>query len=116
MAILLQNYHVMSTFRCSIRGGKCYGKGKKMSIHFRCPECGLMTVDGLTEMTYELGGVKVTIKDIPAQVCPNGHSYLDGYTAESVNRLVNRIVEDVNAYSKKLAKQGTGLREVVIAA
>ena len=87
-----------------------------MSTHFNCPECGQMTVDGLTEMTYELDGTKVTIKDVPAQICPNGHSYVDGYTAESVNRLVNHVVDDVNAYSKSLARRPTGLREVVIAA
>jgi len=87
-----------------------------MSTQFRCPECGQMTVDGLTEMTYEVNGTKVTIKDVPAQVCPNRHTYVDGYTAESINRLVNHVAEDVNAYSKKLARRTTGVREVVIAA
>jgi YgiT-type zinc finger domain-containing protein len=87
-----------------------------MNKHFKCPECGLLTEDGLTSVTYELEGTQVTIKDVPAQVCPNGHSYLDGYTAESVNRLVNHVVEDVNAYSKKLARPSAAVREVVIAA
>ncbi len=75
-----------------------------------------MTAANLTEMTYEVEGIKVTIKEVPAQVCPNGHSYLDGYTGESVNRLVNRIVEDVNAYSRKLTRPTSALRQVVIAA
>ena len=87
-----------------------------MSIHFACPECGLMTTDGFTEMTYELEGVKIMVRDIPAQICPNGHSYLDGYMAENVNRLVNHVVADVNAYAKKLVRQPNRLREVVIAA
>ena len=87
-----------------------------MSAYFTCPECGQPTLDGLTEMTYELEGTKVTIKDVPAQRCPNGHSYVDGYTAESVNRLVNHVIEDVSAYSKRLARRLTPRREVVIAA
>ena len=87
-----------------------------MSTHFRCPECGEMTIDGLTQVAYELEGTKVTVKDVPAQVCQNGHSYLDSFTADSVNRLVDRVVEDVNAYSKKLMRRPMGLREVVIAA
>jgi YgiT-type zinc finger domain-containing protein len=85
--------------------------------NFKCPECNQITADGLTEMIYELEGVKVTIKDIPAQVCPNKHSYIDGQTAESVNRLVNHVVEDVNAYAKNLAQRpGRTIRQVVIAA
>ncbi len=75
-----------------------------------------MTAANLTEMTYEVDGIKVTIKEVPAQVCPNGHSYVDGYTGESVNRLVNRIVEDVNAYARKLARPTLAARQVVIAA
>lgn len=87
-----------------------------MKAHFKCLECGLMTVDTLTEMTYELGGTKVAIKEVPAQVCPNGHSDVDGYTAESVNRRVNHVVEDVNAYAKKLVRRPVTPRSVVIAA
>jgi YgiT-type zinc finger domain-containing protein len=75
-----------------------------------------MTAADLTEMIYEVDGIKVTIKEVPAQVCPNGHSYVDGYTGESVNRLVNRIVEDVNAYARKLARPTLAARQVVIAA
>jgi YgiT-type zinc finger domain-containing protein len=87
-----------------------------MSVHFICPECGQETVDGVTDVTYEVEGTTVTIKGVPAQICPNGHSYIEGYVAENVNRLVNRIVEDVNAYSKKLAKYPIKPREVVIVA
>ena len=86
-----------------------------MITQLKCPQCGQMTVDGLTEMIYEVKGTKVTIKDVPAQICANGHSYVDGYTAESVNRLVNHVVEDIDAYSKKLARQQRRPREVVIA-
>jgi len=87
-----------------------------MSTPFRCPECGLTTGEGLTSISYVVNDTKITIKDVPAQVCPNGHSYLDNYTAESVNRLVNHGAEDVNAYSKKLTGRTTGVREVIIAA
>lgn len=87
-----------------------------MNKHFICPECGQQTMDGVTEVTYEVEGTAVTIKNVPAQICPNGHSYIEGFTAENVNRLVNRVVEDVNAYSKTVAKQPAKAREVVIAA
>ena len=87
-----------------------------MNTSFQCPECDQITAADLTEMTYEVDGLKVTIKEVPAQVCPNGHSYVDGYTGESVNGLVNRIVEDVNAYAKKLARPTHTMRQVVIAA
>jgi YgiT-type zinc finger domain-containing protein len=87
-----------------------------MNTSFKCPECDQMTAANLAEMTYEVDGIQVTIKEVPAQVCPNGHSYVDGYTGESVNRLVNHIVEDVNAYARKLARPTLALRQVVIAA
>jgi YgiT-type zinc finger domain-containing protein len=87
-----------------------------MNNSFICPECGQRTADSFTEMTYEVEGSKITLKDIPAQVCPNGHSYIDGFTAENANRLVNHVVEDVNAYAKKLGKQPVRPFEVVIAA
>jgi YgiT-type zinc finger domain-containing protein len=87
-----------------------------MTTQFRCPECGETTADGSTEMSYRVDDTKVTVKDVPAQICPNGHSYIDGYTAESVNRLVNHVVEDIDAYTKKLARPVTRVREVVIAA
>jgi YgiT-type zinc finger domain-containing protein len=87
-----------------------------MQHPFICPECGQLTADGLTEMSYEVEGSKITLRDIPAQVCPNGHSYIDGYTAETANRLVNHVAEDVNAYSKKLGKRPVKPFEVVIAA
>ena len=63
-----------------------------MNTSFKCPKCDQMTATNLAEMTYEVDGIQVTIKEVPAQVCPNGHSYVDGYTGESVNRLVNHIV------------------------
>lgn len=67
-------------------------------------------------MIYEVEGSKITLKDTPAQVRPNGHSYIDGFTAESANRLINRVVEDVNSYAKKLGKRPVRPFEVVIAA
>lgn len=87
-----------------------------MNNSFICPECGQRTVDSFTEMIYEVEGSKITLKEVPAQVCPNGHSYIDGFTAESANRLINHVVEDVNSYAKKLGKQPVRPFEVVIAA
>ena len=86
-----------------------------MNTPFPCPECGQMTVTSFTDMSYEVQGMRVTIKAVPAQLCPNGHSFVDGFTAENVNRLVNHIVEDVSAYSKKLVRPFQPLREIVVA-
>ncbi len=87
-----------------------------MKKQFRCPECGEMAHGGEIEMTYELKGARVTIQNVPAHVCKNGHEFVDGYTAENVNRLVDRVLEDVGSFAKKLPRNKTAMRLIVIAA
>ena len=83
---------------------------------FNCPECGQLAAEGVTELTYELGETKVTIQQVPAMVCPNGHAYVDGYVAENTNRLVDRMVEDLTSFSNKLPPAVPVPRHVMIAA
>ena len=87
-----------------------------MKKQFKCPECGEIARDRQTEMIYELKGTRITIQNVPAKVCKNGHEFVDGYTAENVNRLVDRVLEDVESFSKKMPRSKTTMRQVVIAA
>ncbi len=71
-----------------------------MKNKFKCPECGEVARDGLAKMKYKLKGTTIIVQNVPAKICKNGHDYVDGYTAENVNRLVDRVLEDVTSFSK----------------
>jgi len=86
-----------------------------MKKQFKCPECGAIARDRRTEMKYELKGTLITIQNVPAKICENGHEFVDGYTAENVNRLVDRVFEDVSSFSKKLPKTKSP-KQILIAA
>jgi YgiT-type zinc finger domain-containing protein len=82
----------------------------------RCPECRGIVKPGQTELNYELEKMSVTIKNVPASVCSQcGHSFIDGHIAEDVNRLVNRVTEDLNSFTKTHPQIGERHREVAIA-
>ena len=86
-------------------------------VYFKCPECGSDVVDGESDLRYELDGVIVTLSRVPVRVCKaNRHAFVDGPVAENVNRLVDRIVEDVQSFSNKLPAGAHPVREVAIAA
>lgn len=87
-----------------------------MKKQFKCPECGELVRLGHVEMKYKLKGTAITVQNVPARVCKNGHEFVDGFTAENVNRLVDRVVEDVRSFSKKMPKSKATTRQVVIAA
>ena len=84
--------------------------------NFKCSECGQITLDGFVEVKYDLEGARITIRNVPAKVCANGHEFVDGFTAENVNRLVDRVLEDVNSFAKKLPRGMKAAREIMIAA
>ncbi len=82
----------------------------------KCPECQGIIQCGETELTYELAKIRVSIKNVPASVCSQcGRSFVDGHTAEDVNRLVNRVVEDIDSFSKTHPQTIDRHREVAIA-
>jgi YgiT-type zinc finger domain-containing protein len=82
----------------------------------RCPECKGIIKPGQTELTYELEKISVTVKNVPASVCTEcARSFIDGHIAEDVNRLVNRVTEDVNSFTKTHPLIGERRREVAIA-
>ena len=86
-----------------------------MKKQFKCPECGESVRGGQIEMKYETKGMEIIVQNVPARVCKNGHEFVDGFTAENVNRLVDRVTEDVNSFSKKMPKTKSS-RQIFIAA
>ena len=90
-----------------------------MSVNasFKCPECGQQVEDGVIEMIFELHDTHVTVSNVPAKVCPScGQEFIDGYVAENVNRLVDRVIEDVDSYAKKVVRLPTMPRRIAITA
>ena len=81
-----------------------------------CPECKGVVKPGYTEMVYELDNIKITIKKVTANICSNcGQSFISGHTAKDINRLVNRITEDVTSFIKTQPHISKGQKEVSIA-
>lgn len=82
----------------------------------KCPECRGIIKPGHTELNYDLEAISVSIKNVPASVCTGcSRSFVDGHIAEDVNRLVNRVVEDIDSFSKTHPQVGERHREVAIA-
>jgi len=82
----------------------------------KCPECRGIINKGETELNYESEKISVTVKNVPASVCSKcGRSFIDGHIAEDVNRLVNRVIEDVDSFSKTHPQMSERHREVAIA-
>ncbi|MBI1821800.1 MAG: YgiT-type zinc finger protein [Nitrospirae bacterium] len=89
---------------------------KVMSKERICPECKGIIKPGKTELVYELSGIKITIKNVSADVCSKcGQSFISGRVAEDVNRLVNRVIEDINSFIKTQPHPGERRKEVAIA-
>ncbi len=81
-----------------------------------CPECKGTIKAGHTEMVYELSDVKITVKNVTANICSKcGQSFIAGRVAEEVNRLVNRVREDINSFIKTQPKASRGHKKVAIA-
>jgi len=81
-----------------------------------CPECRGIVKLGKTELVYELSDIKITVKNVTANVCSKcGQSFVSGRVAEDVNRLVNRITEDLNSFIKTQPQSYKGHKEIAIA-
>jgi YgiT-type zinc finger domain-containing protein len=74
-----------------------------MIKNFKCPECGTEAVDGLGDLTFDLPEGQITIRNIPAKVCANGHQYFETPVISNVQRLRRRIEEDAQSYSRELS-------------
>ena len=92
------------------------GREKVIPKERKCPECKGVVRPGRTELAYELAGVKITVKNVRASVCSKcGQSFISGRVAEEVNRLVNRITEDINSFVRTQPQVSEGSKEVAIA-
>jgi YgiT-type zinc finger domain-containing protein len=81
-----------------------------------CPECKGIIKSGHTEIVYELRGIKITVKNVAANICSKcGQSFISGRVAEEVNRLANRVGEDIDSFVKTQPEVGRGYRKVAIA-
>ena len=81
-----------------------------------CPECKGIVKPGHTEMVYKLKDLKITVKNVTANICSKcGQSFITGHVAEEVNRLVNRVREDINSFIKTHPEISKGHKEVAIA-
>jgi YgiT-type zinc finger domain-containing protein len=66
-----------------------------------CPECGGEIEAGYTNLEYDLKGIQVSVDNAPADVCSNcGESFLRSRVAMDLNRMVNRVIEDVRSFVK----------------
>jgi YgiT-type zinc finger domain-containing protein len=82
-----------------------------------CPECGGAVRPGHSEMVYDLQ-YRVRIDNVPAHICSQcGEVFIDGSVAFEVNRLVNRVIEDVESFAKTVApRNGVKMRKEIAVA
>ena len=67
-------------------------------------------------MVYKLDDLKITIKNVKANICSQcGQAFISGRVAEELNRLVNRVSEDVTSFIKTQPDITQGHKEVAIA-
>jgi len=82
----------------------------------KCPECSGAVLPGETNMVFEQADTVFTIKNVSADVCTAcGQSFITGHVASEVNRLVNRMSEDVQSFVKTVPGIAGRRHEVAIA-
>ncbi|TVR75570.1 MAG: type II toxin-antitoxin system MqsA family antitoxin [Sphaerobacteraceae bacterium] len=58
-----------------------------------CAECGSATERVTTTVDYELEGLSITVKNVPASVCPScGEKYIPGAVGIAIHRQVRKFV------------------------
>ena len=66
----------------------------------KCPECGGEVRPGQTKLIYDLQ-YRVQVTNVSANVCTQcGEVFIPGRVAIEVDRLVNRVIEDVESFAK----------------
>lgn len=72
---------------------------------------------GFTELVYDLQ-YRVRINNVPANVCTQcGEAFIAGRVAIEVDRLVNRVIEDVESFAKSQPQRAavSSCKEIAIA-
>lgn len=68
-----------------------------------CPECGGAIQAGHTQLVFDLQ-YRVQINNVSANVCSQcGEAFVNERVAADVDRLVNRVIEDVESFAKTQA-------------
>jgi len=82
----------------------------------RCPECKSEIKPGNTELIYDLKERKITIKNVPANICSKcGEVFIPARVASEVNRMINRIAEDIDSFIKNQPQIDMTKRKMEIA-
>ena len=83
----------------------------------KCPECGGVVRPGSTELVYDLQ-YRVRVSNVPANICSQcGEAFIMGRVAAEANRLVNRVIEDVESFarSQPQIEKSVSRKEIAIA-
>ena len=65
-----------------------------------CGECGSTTERTTTIITYHLDDLTITVKNVPASVCPScGEKYIPGEVGIAVNRQVRNFAQSARESS-----------------
>jgi YgiT-type zinc finger domain-containing protein len=65
-----------------------------------CAECGSATERTTTTLTYHLDGLSITVKNVPASVCPScGEKYIPGAVGIAINRQVRNFTQSARENS-----------------
>jgi YgiT-type zinc finger domain-containing protein len=83
----------------------------------KCPECSGIVRPGATELVYDLQ-YRVRISNVPANICSQcGEVFIPGRVASEANRLVNRVIEDVESFarSQPQTEKSASSKEIAIA-
>jgi YgiT-type zinc finger domain-containing protein len=59
-----------------------------------CVECGSATERTATTLTYHIGDLSITVKNVPASVCPScGEKHIPGEIGIAINRQVRNFAQ-----------------------
>ena len=73
-------------------------------------------MDGYKTMTYDLKEVTITIKQVPAKICQKcGQGFIEGAVAEVLDELIERILDDLRRFEKKIPYKTGKHKEIALA-
>ena len=74
---------------------------QERTIHIdTCVECGSATERTSTTLSHHLAGLSITVKNVPASVCPScGEKYIPGEVGIEINRQVRNFAQSARENS-----------------
>ena len=78
-----------------------------------CAICRSETRQGLTDLTFDYGDFRITVSDVPVEVCEEcDESYVDGPLGVALSDVVSEIAEQYAPLVKRMAElRGTEVRK-----